>query len=96
MFGNWGGAGRGDLNEDGFVDAADAGIMFAEWTGDTAPVNHIATATGPASPVSDAHIPAVTSSSFDRLSSAGISEETLNLIAQDVVQARRLTSRDLA
>ena len=34
MFGNWTGSGLGDCNSDGIVDAADAGIMFAEWTGD--------------------------------------------------------------
>lgn len=28
-----------DENNDGFVDAADAGIMFGEWTGDSGPVS---------------------------------------------------------
>jgi len=38
MFGNWGGSGQGDLNLDGIVDAADAGLMFEKWTGDNATV----------------------------------------------------------
>ena len=37
MFAHWAMSGPGDLHEDGIVDAADAGILFAHWTADVPP-----------------------------------------------------------